>query len=82
MRSTKGIALETIADQLNIDLQDVMALGDNLNDASMLERVGYPVAMENAMPEVKAIAKYVTDTNENSGVGKAIMKFLKEEQNK
>ena len=57
-----------------------MALGDNLNDVSMLERVGYPVAVENAMPEVKA-AKYVTDTNENSGVGKAIMKLLKEENN-
>ncbi|PTF05225.1 Cof-type HAD-IIB family hydrolase [Staphylococcus devriesei] len=75
----KGIALETIADNLNIDLKDVMALGDNLNDVSMLERVGYPVAMENAMPEVKAIAKLVTDTNENSGVGKAIMKLLNEE---
>ena len=48
---------------------------------SMLERVGYPVAVENAMPEVKAVAKYVTDTNENSGVGKAIMKLLKEENN-
>ena len=31
-----------------------MALGDNLNDVSMLERVGYPVAVENAMPEVKS----------------------------
>ena len=29
-----------------------MALGDNLNDISMLERVGYPVAMDNAAPEV------------------------------
>ena len=38
-----------------------MALGDNLNDVS-IERVGYPVAMDNAMPEVKAIAKLVTDT--------------------
>ena len=54
-----------------------MALGDNLNDISMLERVGYPVAMDNAAPEVKAVAKYITDSNENSGVGKAIMKFLK-----
>lgn len=77
----KGIALASIADQLNIDLKDVMALGDNLNDVSMLERVGYPVAVENAMPEVKAVAKYVTDTNENSGVGKAIMKLLQEENN-
>ncbi|MDU6196237.1 MAG: Cof-type HAD-IIB family hydrolase [Staphylococcus haemolyticus] len=76
----KGIALETIANQLHIDLQDVMALGDNLNDVSMLERVGYPVAMDNAIPEVKAIAKLVTDTNEHSGVGKAIMKVLTEEK--
>ena len=75
----KGIALATIAKQLGIDLDNVMALGDNLNDISMLERVGYPVAMDNAAPEVKAVAKYITDSNENSGVGKAIMKFLKDE---
>lgn len=75
----KGIALSTIAKQLGIDLKDVMALGDNLNDVSMLERVGYSVAMGNAAPEVKTVAKYVTDSNENSGVGKAIKKFLKEE---
>ncbi|BBD95878.1 Cof-type HAD-IIB family hydrolase [Staphylococcus caprae] len=75
----KGIALATIAKQLGIDLENVMALGDNLNDISMLERVGYPVAMDNAAPEVKAVAKYITDSNENSGVGKAIMKFLKDE---
>lgn len=75
----KGIALSTIAKQLGIDLKDVMALGDNLNDVSMLERVGYSVAMDNASPEVKTVAKYVTDSNENSGVGKAIKKFLKEE---
>ena len=56
-----------------------MALGDNLNDISMLERVGYPVAMDNATQEVKTIAKYMTDSNENSGVGKAVMKFLKSE---
>lgn len=75
----KGIALSTIAKQLGIDLKDVMALGDNLNDVSMLERVGYSVAMDSAAPEVKTVAKYVTDSNENSGVGKAIKKFLKEE---
>ena len=75
----KGIALSTIAKQLGIDLKDVMALGDNLNDVSMLERVGYSVAMDNAAPEVKTVAKYVTDSNENSGVGKAIKIFLKEE---
>ena len=75
----KGIALSTIAKQLGVDLKHVMALGDNLNDISMLERVGYPVAMDNATQEVKTIAKYMTDSNENSGVGKAVMKFLKSE---
>ncbi|HDC8080041.1 TPA: HAD-IIB family hydrolase, partial [Staphylococcus aureus] len=76
----KGIALETIAERLGIEMKDVMAIGDNLNDVSMLEKVGYPVAMENGAEEVKKIANYVTDTNENSGVGKAIMKLLREQQ--
>lgn len=78
----KGIALEEIAKQLGIDMQDVMAIGDNMNDVSMLERVGYPVAMENALPKVKEYAKYVTDTNQHSGVGKAIQKMLVENQSK
>ncbi|GEQ04287.1 Cof-type HAD-IIB family hydrolase [Staphylococcus gallinarum] len=78
----KGIALETIAERLNIDMQNVMAIGDNLNDVSMLERVGYPVAMDNATEEVKQVAKYVTETNEQSGVGKAIMKLIQENNEK
>ncbi|RIP36085.1 HAD family phosphatase [Staphylococcus gallinarum] len=78
----KGIALETIAERLNIDMQNVMAIGDNLNDMSMLERVGYPVAMENATEEVKQVAKYVTETNEQSGVGKVIMKLIQENNEK
>ncbi|MCD8837507.1 Cof-type HAD-IIB family hydrolase [Mammaliicoccus sciuri] len=74
----KGIALEEIANQLNISMSDVMAIGDNLNDVSMLEKAGYAVAMENGAPEVKEIADYVTDTNEHSGVGKAIIHALKD----
>ncbi|HJF68989.1 Cof-type HAD-IIB family hydrolase [Staphylococcus kloosii] len=77
----KGIALQTIADRLKVDMSDVMAIGDNLNDVSMLERAGYSVAMANATDEVKATAKFETESNENSGVGKAIMKLLKEYNN-
>ncbi|MDT3959184.1 Cof-type HAD-IIB family hydrolase [Staphylococcus kloosii] len=77
----KGIALQTIADRLQVDISDVMAIGDNLNDVSMLERVGYSVAMANATDEVKATAKFETESNEDSGVGKAIMKLLKEYNN-
>ena len=75
----KGIALSTIAKQLGIDLKDVMALGDNLNDVSMLERVGYSVAMDNAAPEVKTVAKYVTDSNENSESVKQLRNFKRRE---
>ncbi|MDU9416968.1 Cof-type HAD-IIB family hydrolase [Staphylococcus lloydii] len=77
----KGIALQTIADRLQIDMSEVMAIGDNLNDISMLERAGYSVAMANATSEVKATAKFETESNEDSGVGKAIMKLLKEYNN-
>ena len=77
----KGIALQTIADRLKVDMSDVMAIGDNLNDLSMLERAGYSVAMANATDEVKATAKFETESNEDSGVGKAIMKLLKEYNN-
>ncbi|GGI39699.1 Cof-type HAD-IIB family hydrolase [Mammaliicoccus stepanovicii] len=73
----KGIALEAIAEQLNVPMSEVMAIGDNLNDVSMLEKAGFAVAMENGAPEVKEIADYITDTNENSGVGKAIIHALK-----
>ncbi|RAV24303.1 Cof-type HAD-IIB family hydrolase, partial [Staphylococcus warneri] len=78
----KGIALETIAERLNIDMENVMAIGDNMNDISMLERVGYSVSMANAAAEVKAVATYTTDSNEESGVGKAIMKLLQENNKK
>ncbi|MFO3702093.1 Cof-type HAD-IIB family hydrolase [Staphylococcus felis] len=72
----KGTAVASIAEKLGVSLEDTMAIGDNLNDKSMLERVGYPVAMANAIPELKEHAKFVTDTNENSGVAKAIYKVL------
>ncbi|EKU47433.1 Cof-type HAD-IIB family hydrolase [Staphylococcus massiliensis] len=75
----KGIALGEIADQLGIDMKHVMAIGDNRNDLSMLNRVGYPVAMNNAVEEVKDAATLVTLTNEESGVAHAIFKLLKEE---
>ncbi|MCY1569242.1 Cof-type HAD-IIB family hydrolase [Staphylococcus pettenkoferi] len=74
----KGIALESIAEKLGVDMDEVMAIGDNLNDVSMLSRVGYPVAMENATDEVKAVANYLTESNEQDGVGNAIIKYLDE----
>ncbi|CAM2800502.1 Cof-type HAD-IIB family hydrolase [Salinicoccus roseus] len=72
----KGIALAHIAEIMGIDMKDVMAVGDNLNDISMLKRVGTAVAMGNAASEVKGIADKVTATNIEDGVALAIEEAL------
>jgi Cof subfamily protein (haloacid dehalogenase superfamily) len=72
----KGIALERFVKEKGISLQHTMAVGDNLNDLSMLERVGYPFAMGNAVPEVKKLCPHETSKNDEDGVAKAIYKFL------
>lgn len=74
----KGIALAHVAKDRGIDLADVMAIGDNFNDASMLQLAGVSFAMGNAEIEVKEYAKYVTDTNLDDGVGKAILRAIDE----
>ena len=76
----KGTALAAIAEQLHIDMKDVMAVGDNMNDASMLERAGYPVAMANGIQAVKDLATFTTDSNEESGVAKAIYHVLEQSE--
>jgi hydroxymethylpyrimidine pyrophosphatase-like HAD family hydrolase len=53
-----------------------MTLGDYDNDMPMIKAAGLGVAMGNALEKVKAAADYVTDTNDNDGVGKAIEKFV------
>lgn len=75
----KGIALEKMAETLGVELNETMAIGDNLNDISMLKRVGTSVAMGNATSEVKAIADVVTGENTHDGVAEAIEKVLNNE---
>lgn len=72
----KGIALEAFVRERNITLLETMAIGDNYNDLSMLTRVGRSVAMGNAMDDIKAQCDFVTASNEESGVAKAIFEVL------
>ncbi len=69
---SKGRALKTVAGELGIPREQVMAIGDNANDIEMLTWAGIGVAMANSPPEVLAAADYVTDTNDADGVAKAI----------
>ena len=78
--SRKGVSKETgikiLCDHLGINLSEVMAIGDNMNDIELIQAAGLGVAMGNAQPEVKAVADETTDTNENDGVAKAIQKHV------
>lgn len=71
----KGEAVKHLAKILDIDLSEVIAMGDRDNDIPMISIVGLGVAMENAQPEVKKVADYITTDNNHDGVGNAIEKF-------
>lgn len=74
--TSKATALSNLAAKLGIREQEMMCCGDSLNDMAMLKAAGIAVAMGNAEPELKKIADFVTDTNENDGVAKAVEKFV------
>ena len=73
----KGRALALLAVMYGFALDEVAAVGDSGNDIAMLEVAGYPVAMGNAVPELKEMAKYVTASNDEEGVAQAIEHILK-----
>ncbi|MHC9533531.1 Cof-type HAD-IIB family hydrolase [Dellaglioa sp. L3N] len=72
----KGIALKRFADDLGVPMSEVMAIGDNLNDISMLKAVGVSYAMENGHQENKDVANHRAKTNAEDGVGLAILEQL------
>ncbi len=65
---------ETFA-TLGIDRSEVIAFGDAQNDQSMIEWAGTGVAMGNAVDEVKAVADYVTLSNNEDGIAAALEHF-------
>ena len=75
-QAQKGIALESFVKAKGIDLAETMAIGDNYNDVSMLEKAGRSVAMGNADYYIKSLCDVVTDINDESGVAKAILEVI------
>lgn len=67
---SKGQALTKLCDILKIDLKDIVAFGDAPNDVDMIKFAGTGVAMGNGYQEIKDIADYITDSNDNDGVAK------------
>lgn len=73
----KGSALAALAGRLGVRMEEVLCIGDSDNDRGMLAVAGMPVVMGNAAPEIRALGRYITDTNRNDGVAKAIRHFLR-----
>lgn len=75
----KGKAIQLTESTLGISHDSTVAIGDSLNDAEMFKYAAVSVAMGNAPDNVKALCNIVTDTSENDGVAKAILKLINED---
>lgn len=73
---SKASALIKLTEQLDIPIPQAAAIGDNYNDVLMLSAAGLGIAMGNAPEKVKQVADQVTGTNNDTGVAKAIRRYL------
>ena len=71
----KGTSLVALGEMLGIPRESIMACGDGDNDVHLLQEVGFGVAMANAQPQVKEAADYITASNDEDGVARAIEKY-------
>ena len=71
----KGVALKELMEMCGLKDEEVIAVGDNMNDLGMLAGITNSVAVGNAREEVKAVCKYVADTSTNDGVLQILKKL-------
>jgi len=76
---SKWRALSRLIDLEGFTAEQVICIGDEVNDVEMIRHAGLGVAMGNAIPAVKAVAKYITHTNEEDGVAHVVERFLLKE---
>lgn len=74
--TNKWSALEFLINKLKIKKEDVICIGDNLNDEKMVNNAGLGIVMKNSALSSKKIGDFVTDTNNEDGVKKAIYRFI------
>ena len=72
----KGAAVRWMTEHMGLTRDQVMGFGDYTNDLPMLENVGWPVAVDNAIDEVKRVCRMVTASCEDDGVAQTINKYV------
>lgn len=73
---TKGVALSSICQELNISKEETIAFGDQELDITMIEEAGLGIAMGNAIKELKDKADFITKSNNEAGIAYALEKYL------
>lgn len=73
---SKATGLALVMEKLNIDMQTVIAFGDNYNDVELLQSVGWGVAVANARDEVKAVAREIAPHHKADGVAVTVEKYF------
>lgn len=74
--ASKEQAVQWVLNDLGVKSENIMVFGDDFNDLGLFHMSGFPVAMENAIIELKNCAAHVTDSNNNDGVAVAIERFV------
>ena len=73
---SKGSMLPLLLEHLGVDREELIAFGDNYNDMTMIGYAGMGVAMGNGEDEVKKIANYVCESNDEDGIAKTLEKYV------
>lgn len=76
IRTSKSEALRKLLLSRDIRLDEVLAFGDDVPDIDLLAACGIPVAMANSVPEVRAVTRYFTTSNDGDGVAIVLEKML------
>lgn len=71
----KWNAIEYLANKMNISKDEIIAIGDNINDKEMIENAKVGIAMGQSTPVITEIADFVTTNNNEDGVAKALEKY-------
>ena len=72
----KWEAILFLIKRLNIKEEDVICIGDNINDKKMIENAGLGISMKDSALALLSIGDYITESNDSSGVAKAIYKYI------
>lgn len=73
----KAKALDTVLTPMGIHAENIIAFGDGHNDITMVKYAGTGIAMDNAVPELKAVANSITLSNNKDGIAHVLNNFIK-----